>query len=76
MIRIMTLGLLLLTGVALTACGQKGPLYLPSDAPTPPDEISSPAVQEDLKDDVKARIEASSKAAEDSSTAETESVDK
>jgi len=31
--QIVALGLLLLLGAGLTACGQKGPLFLPQDAP-------------------------------------------
>ncbi len=76
MIRIMTLGLLLLTGVALTACGQKGPLYLPSEAPTSADAVSSPAAQEDLENEVKSSIEDASKTTEDNSSADTEPADK
>jgi len=70
MIRIMTLGLLLLTGVALTACGQKGPLYLPSEAPASAAESSASTVQSDLESEVKSRLDTSSKTIEDSNSAE------
>ncbi len=31
----------LLIALALAGCGQKGPLYLPEDAPTPADETQA-----------------------------------
>lgn len=45
--RLLFLSVLLLTGLLLNACGQKGPLYMPDEAAAPEHGLSKTSAQTD-----------------------------